>query len=151
VEIYGKNIDPIEVRRHIGMVFQKPNPFPKSIYDNIAYGPRVIGMKVDDMDAHVEETLRSAALWEEARKALQSAVTTRQQYPYRFRTERRVRQLDPTTLTVRREFESKVPGQRCTKDIEAQIAEPMQRISRDVRAQMWFGAIAPGAGTARPE
>ena len=55
------------------------------------------------------------------------------------------------TLTVRREFESKVPGQRCTKDIEAQIAEPMQRISRDVRAQMWFGAIAPGAGTARPE
>ena len=55
------------------------------------------------------------------------------------------------TLTVRREFESKVPGQRCTKEIEAEISEPMQRISRDVRAQMWFGAIAPGAGAARPE
>ena len=54
------------------------------------------------------------------------------------------------TLTVRREFESKVPGQRCTKEIEAEISEPMQRIWRDVRAQMWFGAIAPGAGTARP-
>ena len=52
------------------------------------------------------------------------------------------------TLTVRREFESKVPGQRCTKEIEAEISEPMQRISRDVRAQMWFGAAA--AGTARP-
>ena len=62
VDIYGKKVDPIEVRRHIGMVFQKPNPFPKSIYDNIAYGPRVIGMKVDDMDDHVEEALRSAAL-----------------------------------------------------------------------------------------
>ena len=48
--IYARDIDPIAVRTHIGMVFQKPNPFPKSIYDNIAYGPRVIGMKVDDMD-----------------------------------------------------------------------------------------------------
>ena len=48
--IYAKGVDPIAVRTHIGMVFQKPNPFPKSIYDNIAYGPRVIGMKVDNMD-----------------------------------------------------------------------------------------------------
>jgi hypothetical protein len=54
------------------------------------------------------------------------------------------------TLTVRREFESKVPGQRCTKEIGAEISEPMQRISRDVRAQLWFGAVASGAGTARP-
>ena len=74
VEIYGKNIDPIEVRRHIGMVFQKPNPFPKSIYDNIAYGPRVIGMKVDDMDAHVEESLRSAALWDEVKDKLKQSA-----------------------------------------------------------------------------
>ena len=74
VEIYGKNIDPIEVRRHIGMVFQKPNPFPKSIYDNIAYGPRVIGMKVDDMDAHVEEALRSAALWDEVKDKLKQSA-----------------------------------------------------------------------------
>jgi phosphate transport system ATP-binding protein len=74
VEIYGKSIDPIEVRRHIGMVFQKPNPFPKSIYDNIAYGPRVIGMKVDDMDAHVEESLRSAALWDEVKDKLKQSA-----------------------------------------------------------------------------
>ncbi len=74
VEIYGKNIDPIEVRRHIGMVFQKPNPFPKSIYDNIAYGPRVIGMKVDDMDAHVEESLRQAALWDEVKDKLKQSA-----------------------------------------------------------------------------
>ena len=53
-----KGVDPIAVRTHIGMVFQKPNPFPKSIYDNIAYGPRVTGMKVDNMDDLVEEALR---------------------------------------------------------------------------------------------
>ena len=57
--IYAKDVDPIEVRRRIGMVFQKPNPFPKSIYDNVAYGPRVTGMKVDDMDDLVEEALRT--------------------------------------------------------------------------------------------
>jgi phosphate transport system ATP-binding protein len=74
VDIYAKNVDPIEVRRHIGMVFQKPNPFPKSIYDNIAYGPRVIGMKVDDMDAHVEEALRSAALWDEVKDKLKQSA-----------------------------------------------------------------------------
>ena len=50
-----RGVDPIEVRRHIGMVFQKPNPFPKSIYDNVAYGPRVTGMKVDNMDDLVEQ------------------------------------------------------------------------------------------------
>ena len=58
IDIYGKDVDPIEVRRRIGMVFQKPNPFPKSIYDNVAYGPRVTGMKVDSMDDLVEESLR---------------------------------------------------------------------------------------------
>ena len=74
VDIYGRKVDPIEVRRHIGMVFQKPNPFPKSIYDNIAYGPRVIGMKVDDMDAHVEESLRGAALWDEVKDKLKQSA-----------------------------------------------------------------------------
>jgi phosphate transport system ATP-binding protein len=74
VDIYAKKVDPIEVRRHIGMVFQKPNPFPKSIYDNIAYGPRVIGMKIDDMDAHVEQALRSAALWDEVKDKLKQSA-----------------------------------------------------------------------------
>ncbi len=74
VDIYGKKVDPIEVRRHIGMVFQKPNPFPKSIYDNIAYGPRVIGMEVDDMDDHVEESLRGAALWDEVKDKLKQSA-----------------------------------------------------------------------------
>ena len=55
---------PIEVRRRIGMVFQKPNPFPKSIYDNVAYGPRVIGMNRRNMDDLVEEALTQAALWD---------------------------------------------------------------------------------------
>ena len=72
--IYDPRVDPIEVRRHIGMVFQKPNPFPKSIYDNIAYGPRVTGMNVDDMDALVEEALRKAALWDEVKDKLKQSA-----------------------------------------------------------------------------
>jgi phosphate transport system ATP-binding protein len=68
--IYGREVDPIEVRRRIGMVFQKPNPFPKSIYDNVAYGPRVTGMKVKSMDETVERALRGAALWDEVKDKL---------------------------------------------------------------------------------
>jgi phosphate transport system ATP-binding protein len=69
IDIYGPQVDPIEVRRRIGMVFQKPNPFPKSIYDNIAYGPRVTGMKAN-MDDVVEQALRAAALWDEVKNKL---------------------------------------------------------------------------------
>jgi phosphate transport system ATP-binding protein len=68
-DLYGPRVDPVEVRKLIGMVFQKPNPFPKSIYDNVAFGPRVIGMK-GDMDGIVERALRRAALWEEVRDRL---------------------------------------------------------------------------------
>ncbi|WP_300405443.1 phosphate ABC transporter ATP-binding protein PstB [Nocardioides sp.] len=73
-DIYGRKVDPIAVRQHIGMVFQKPNPFPKSIYDNIAYGPRVTGMKVDSMDDLVEDALRSAALWDEVKDKLKKSA-----------------------------------------------------------------------------
>jgi phosphate transport system ATP-binding protein len=72
--VYAKSVDPIAVRTHIGMVFQKPNPFPKSIYDNIAYGPRVIGMKVDSMDDVVEQALRDAALWDEVKDKLKQSA-----------------------------------------------------------------------------
>jgi phosphate transport system ATP-binding protein len=68
-DLYASKVDPIEVRRHIGMVFQKPNPFPKSIYDNVAFGPRVNGMKVT-MDDVVEQSLRKAALWDEVKGKL---------------------------------------------------------------------------------
>jgi phosphate transport system ATP-binding protein len=68
--IYARDVDPIAVRTQVGMVFQKPNPFPKSIYDNIAYGPRVTGMKVDSMDDLVEQALRDAALWDEVKDKL---------------------------------------------------------------------------------
>ncbi|MBL8930096.1 MAG: phosphate ABC transporter ATP-binding protein [Kineosporiaceae bacterium] len=73
-DMYAPQVDPIEVRRRIGMVFQKPNPFPKSIYDNIAYGPRVTGMKVASMDDLVEEALRAAALWEEVKDKLRQSA-----------------------------------------------------------------------------
>jgi phosphate transport system ATP-binding protein len=68
-DLYGSNVDPVQVRKLIGMVFQKPNPFPKSIYDNIAFGPRVLGMK-GDMDEIVERALRRAALWDEVKDRL---------------------------------------------------------------------------------
>jgi phosphate transport system ATP-binding protein len=68
-DLYGQSVDPVEVRKLIGMVFQKPNPFPKSIYDNVAFGPRVIGMK-GDMSAIVERALKRAALWDEVKDRL---------------------------------------------------------------------------------
>ena len=69
--LYGANIDPVEVRRRIGMVFQKPNPFPKSIYDNIAYGPRILGVKAKSvLDDIVENSLKQAALWDEVKNDL---------------------------------------------------------------------------------
>jgi phosphate transport system ATP-binding protein len=68
-DLYGPKVDPVQVRKLIGMVFQKPNPFPKSIYDNIAFGPRVLGMK-GDMDDIVERALRRAALWDEVKDRL---------------------------------------------------------------------------------
>ena len=70
-DLYGKDIDPVRVRKHVGMVFQKPNPFPKSIYDNIAFGPRVVGMK-GDMDEIVESALKRAALWDEVKDRLKT-------------------------------------------------------------------------------
>ena len=69
--IYAREVDPIAVRTHIGMVFQKPNPFPKSIYDNIAFGPRVLGIK-GDMDDLVERALNQGALWDEVKDRLKT-------------------------------------------------------------------------------
>src|SRR3954454_17100650 len=72
-DLYGPDVDPIEVRRRIGMVFQRPNPFPKSIYDNVAYGLRILGMK-DDLDGRVERALRDAALWDEVKDRLKRSA-----------------------------------------------------------------------------
>jgi len=68
-DLYAPDVDPVQVRKRIGMVFQKPNPFPKSIYDNIAFGPRVLGMK-GDLDELVERALRRGALWDEVKDRL---------------------------------------------------------------------------------
>ncbi len=70
-DLYAPDIDPVQVRKRIGMVFQKPNPFPKSIYENIAFGPRVLGMK-GDMDEIVETALRKGALWDEVKDRLKT-------------------------------------------------------------------------------
>jgi len=70
-DLYASDIDPVQVRKRIGMVFQKPNPFPKSIYDNIAFGPRVMGMK-GNMDEIVENALKRGALWDEVKDRLKT-------------------------------------------------------------------------------
>jgi phosphate transport system ATP-binding protein len=70
--VYADDVDPVQVRRHIGMVFQKPNPFPKSIYENVVWGARINGYR-GDMDALVEQSLRQAALWDEVKDKLQQS------------------------------------------------------------------------------
>jgi phosphate transport system ATP-binding protein len=75
VDLYADEVSATEVRRHIGMVFQRPNPFPKSIYDNVAFGPRVNGIKKrSELDDIVEKSLRSAALWDEVRNRLKTSA-----------------------------------------------------------------------------
>jgi phosphate transport system ATP-binding protein len=71
--LYASNVDPVQVRRSIGMVFQKPNPFPKSIYDNIAWGAKINGFK-GNMDELVEQSLRDAALWDEVKDKLKKSA-----------------------------------------------------------------------------
>jgi phosphate transport system ATP-binding protein len=73
VDLYGDRVDPVEVRRRIGMVFQKPNPFPKSVYDNVAFGPRIAGFD-GNMDDVVEESLQRAALWDEVKGKLKDSA-----------------------------------------------------------------------------
>jgi phosphate transport system ATP-binding protein len=73
VDLYDRKVDPVEVRRRVGMVFQKPNPFPKSIYDNIAFGPKISGFK-GDMDEIVERSLTKAALWDEVKDRLKESA-----------------------------------------------------------------------------
>ena len=72
VDLYGRAVDPVEVRRRVGMVFQKPNPFPKSVFDNVAFGPRLNAYK-GDLNALVEKSLRRAALWEEVKDKLKQS------------------------------------------------------------------------------
>jgi phosphate transport system ATP-binding protein len=72
-DITGSDVDPVAVRRHIGMVFQRPNPFPKSIYDNVAWGLKVLGMK-DGLDDRVERALTQAALWDEVKDRLRASA-----------------------------------------------------------------------------
>ena len=72
--IYAPDVDPVEIRRKIGMVFQKPNPFPKTIYNNIAYGPKLTGIAVDDMVALVEQSLKQAVLWDEVKDILNKSA-----------------------------------------------------------------------------
>jgi phosphate transport system ATP-binding protein len=73
IDLYGDGVDPVEVRRRIGMVFQKPNPFPKTIYDNVAWAPRVLGLK-KELDERVEKALQGAALWDEVKDRLKRSA-----------------------------------------------------------------------------
>jgi phosphate transport system ATP-binding protein len=72
--IYAQDVDPVEIRRKIGMVFQKPNPFPKTIYNNIAYGPKLTSNNHNDLDALVEQSLKQAVLWDEVKDILNKSA-----------------------------------------------------------------------------
>jgi phosphate transport system ATP-binding protein len=72
--IYAPDIDPVEIRRKIGMVFQKPNPFPKTIYNNISYGPKLTGIGTENMNALVEQSLKQAVLWDEVKDILNKSA-----------------------------------------------------------------------------
>jgi phosphate transport system ATP-binding protein len=74
VDLYGSKVDPVEVRRRIGMVFQKPNPFPKSIRDNVTYGPKIAGIAKSELDELVEESLQAAAIWDEVKDRLNESA-----------------------------------------------------------------------------
>jgi len=76
-DIYDRDVDPVQLRARVGMVFQKPNPFPKSIYDNVAYGPRIHGLAANktELDEIVETSLRRAAIWDEAKDRLNEPGT----------------------------------------------------------------------------
>lgn len=75
LDIYGQEVDVVELRKRVGMVFQQPNPFPKSIYDNVAYGPRIHGIKnKGQLDEIVERSLRGAALWDEVKDRLHKSA-----------------------------------------------------------------------------
>jgi phosphate transport system ATP-binding protein len=73
IDLYGDGVEPVEVRRRIGMVFQKPNPFPKTIYDNVAWAPRVLGLR-KDLDERIEKALQGAALWDEVKDRLKKSA-----------------------------------------------------------------------------
>ncbi|HLI01566.1 MAG TPA: phosphate ABC transporter ATP-binding protein, partial [Acidimicrobiales bacterium] len=73
-DLYGAGVRPIELRRQIGMVFQKPNPFPKSIYENVAFAPRANGAKRSELDGIVEQSLQAAALWDEVKTKLKQSA-----------------------------------------------------------------------------
>jgi phosphate transport system ATP-binding protein len=73
-EIYGRDVDVVRIRQRVGMVFQRPNPFPKSIFDNVAYGPRVLGLKKEPLPQVVERSLRQAALWDEVKDRLRTSA-----------------------------------------------------------------------------
>jgi phosphate transport system ATP-binding protein len=72
--IYASDVDPVEIRRKIGMVFQKPNPFPKTIYNNIAYGPKLTSTNHKDLDALVEQSLKQAVLWDEVKDIMNKSA-----------------------------------------------------------------------------
>jgi phosphate transport system ATP-binding protein len=99
VDLYADGIDPVEVRRRIGMVFQKPNPFPKSIYDNVAFGPRVAGFR-GDMDALVESSLRRAARWDEVRDKLRQPGTAHSRGQQQPRCIARAHAVEPDVILM---------------------------------------------------
>ena len=116
IDLYGPKVDPVEVRRRIGMVFQKPNPFPKSIYDNVAFGPRVNGQR-RGLDEVVEHALTKAALWDEVKDKLKKSALRALRRPaaaalHRPRARRRARRRPHGRAVLRRSTRSRPAGSK---------------------------------------
>ncbi|MFL5651931.1 MAG: phosphate ABC transporter ATP-binding protein PstB [Chloroflexota bacterium] len=123
-DLYASYVDPVEVRRRIGMVFQKPNPFPKSIYDNVAFGPRLNGFK-GDLDGLVEQSLRRAAIWDEVKDKLrQSGLSLSGGQQQRLCIARAIA-TDPEVILMDEPCSALDP--RATLQIEQLMAEIKQR------------------------
>jgi phosphate transport system ATP-binding protein len=124
VDVYGPGVDPVELRRRIGMVFQKPNPFPKSIYDNVAFGPRIHGYR-GDLDELVERSLRRAALWDEVKDKLdQSGLALSGGQQQRLCIARAIA-VEPEVILMDEPASALDP--RATLQIEALMAELTER------------------------
>ena len=168
-DLYARNIDPVQVRKRIGMVFQKPNPFPKSIYDNIAFGPRVLGMK-GDMDEIVERALKRGALWDEVKDRLKTnafGMSGGQQQrlciaralaiePDVLLMDEPCSALDPISTGPDRGPDARAQGELLDRDRHAQHAAGRARVGHDgvlhrrARARTSKRARAASSSTRRP-
>ena len=142
--LYNRDVDPVEVRRRIGMVFQKPNPFPKTIYDNVAFGPRINGAK-GRMDQIVETSLRRAALWDEVKDKLDQSGLALSGGQQQRRRRRHDGQDDGEQLVVHARLSTAARCGARTSSCRAARSSPTRSISRSASSAAICARKSSGA------